>query len=127
MPIASADVDATLRSRWAVVDDYLTERLVASDSSLDDVPAVSTRAGLPHIEVSPLQWALRLSRPGSVIVIDNVIRGGRVTDTDTHDGRVTGTRAVLDLIKVEPRLDATALPTVGDKGWDGFVLALVTS
>ena len=228
MPIDSAYVDATLRSRWAVVDDYLTERLVAPDSSLDDVLATSARAGLPQIEVSRLQgkflqllvritgarrvlelgtlggfsailmaralpadgelitleadprhadvaranvdragltkrirvlagpalgslpelvgpfdlffidadkpnnvsylqWALQLSRPGSVIVIDNVVRGGRVTDADTQDGSVAGTRAVLEAIKAEPRLDATALQTVGGKGWDGFALLLVQS
>ncbi len=72
-----------------------------------------------------LGWALRLSRPGSVIVCDNVIRGGRVTDPDAREAGVAGTRALFDLIAAEPRLSATAIQTVGAKGWDGFAIALV--
>ncbi|WP_436498074.1 O-methyltransferase [Actinokineospora sp. HUAS TT18] len=70
-------------------------------------------------------WALRLSRPGTVIVVDNVVRGGAVVDADSIDPSVVGTRAVIDLMAEDPRVDATALQTVGGKGWDGFALALV--
>ena len=72
-----------------------------------------------------LDWALRLSRPGTVIVCDNVVRRGRITDPENAEGDVTGTRALFDRMAAEPRLDATALQTVGAKGWDGFVLAVV--
>ncbi|MCM3923650.1 O-methyltransferase [Frankia sp. AiPs1] len=72
-----------------------------------------------------LAAALHLTRPGSAIVIDNVVRRGTVVDPDSADPDVRGTRAVLDLVRAEPRLTATALQTVGSKGWDGFVLALV--
>lgn len=72
-----------------------------------------------------LDWALRLSRPGSVIIGDNVVRGGAVTDADSLDANVRGVRSFLSLIAENPRLDATALQTVGEKGWDGFVLAVV--
>jgi predicted O-methyltransferase YrrM len=69
--------------------------------------------------------ALQLSRPGSLIVIDNVVRGGRVADADSSDPSVTGTRRVIDALANEPRVSATALQTVGSKGWDGFILARV--
>ncbi len=69
--------------------------------------------------------ALRLSRPGGLIVIDNVVRGGRVIDPDSTDPSVIGTRRVVEAIAVEPRVTATALQTVGEKGWDGFILARV--
>lgn len=71
------------------------------------------------------EWAVRLSRPGGVIVVDNVVRGGAVTDAGSVDPSVVGTRAVLDLMATDPRVDATAVQTVGGKGWDGFALALV--
>jgi predicted O-methyltransferase YrrM len=74
-----------------------------------------------------LQWALRLTRPGSVIVVDNVVRGGAVADDASDDPMVLGTRRMMDMVAAEPRLDATALQTVGAKGYDGFLLALVTS
>jgi predicted O-methyltransferase YrrM len=69
--------------------------------------------------------ALRLTRPGGLIVVDNVIRGGRVLDAASADPDVVGTRATFDLLAGEPRLDATALQTVGGKGWDGFAIAVV--
>ena len=75
--------------------------------------------------VAYFQSALRMSRPGGLIVIDNVVRGGRVTDLDSTDPSVIGTRAVVDAIAAEPRVTATALQTVGSKGWDGFILATV--
>lgn len=70
-------------------------------------------------------WALRLTRSGAVIVVDNVVREGAVIDAGSTDPSVVGTRAVIDLMASDPRVDATALQTVGSKGWDGFALALV--
>jgi len=75
--------------------------------------------------VAYLDAALQLTRPGSVILVDNVVREGAVTDPDDPDPRVIGTRALFDAVAAEPRLDATAIQTVGDKGWDGFLLAVV--
>ncbi len=72
-----------------------------------------------------LAWALRLARPGSVIVGDNVVREGAVIDDASTDDRVRGVRAFFDLLATEPRLDATAIQTVGIKGWDGLAIALV--
>ena len=72
-----------------------------------------------------LQWALKLSRPGTAIMVDNVVRDGEVADARSADPDVVGVRRMFDLIAREPRLSATAIQTVGAKGWDGFALALV--
>lgn len=72
-----------------------------------------------------LELALELSRPGTVVVVDNVVRRGAVADAGSDDPAVRGSRAVLHALGTHPRLDATALQTVGAKGWDGFALALV--
>jgi predicted O-methyltransferase YrrM len=72
-----------------------------------------------------LDWALKLSRKGTAIVVDNVIRDGRILDGRSSDPDVVGVRQMFDLIAREPRLQATAVQTVGAKGWDGFVLAVV--
>jgi len=72
-----------------------------------------------------LDLAVRLSRPGTVIVVDNVVRQGAVVDAGSQDPRVVGSREVLHALGTHPRLDATALQTVGSKGWDGFALARV--
>jgi predicted O-methyltransferase YrrM len=71
------------------------------------------------------QWALDHSRPGSVIIVDNVVRSGLVLDEDSTDPSVLGTREVGQLIANEPRVSATMVQTVGSKGYDGFALALV--
>lgn len=73
-----------------------------------------------------LEWAVRLARPGSVIVLDNVIREGRILDPDGDDERVRATRRTLQLMGEHPRLDTAAIQTVGAKHWDGFAFALVS-
>ena len=73
-----------------------------------------------------VRWALDLGRPGTLIVVDNVVRGGKVLDASGEDPSVVGSRAALEFIAAEPRLTATAIQTVGSKGYDGFVLAVVT-
>ena len=72
-----------------------------------------------------LEHALRLTRPGSMIIIDNVVRGGRLLDADSDDPTVRGSRGLIEMLAAEPRVSATALQTVGAKGHDGFALALV--
>jgi len=69
--------------------------------------------------------AVELARPGTTIVVDNVVRQGAVTDPDSTDPNIIGVRRMTELIAAEPRLDATAVQTVGRKGYDGFVLAVV--
>ncbi|WP_411345887.1 O-methyltransferase [Paenibacillus sp. WLX1005] len=72
-----------------------------------------------------LQWALRLSHPGTIIVGDNVIRQGEVIDRHSSDPRVQGIRSFYELIRDEIRITATALQTVGEKGYDGFLIGIV--
>lgn len=72
-----------------------------------------------------LEAAVHLSRPGAVIVVDNVIRGGAVLDAESQEAAVAGTRAAFDYAARHPRLTATAIQTVGLKGHDGFLIALV--
>ena len=76
---------------------------------------------------SYLQGALKLSRAGTLMVLDNVIRDGEVANADSLDERTQGVRRCLEMMAAEPRLSTTALQTVGSKGWDGFAMALVVS
>lgn len=72
-----------------------------------------------------LEWAVRLARPGSVIVLDNVIREGAILEPEPRDPRVRATRRALEAMGEHPRLDTAVIQTVGAKEWDGFALALV--
>ncbi|AYY55774.1 O-methyltransferase [Burkholderia multivorans] len=72
-----------------------------------------------------LDAALKLSRPGTVIVVDNVVRRGRVADPDNRDPDVVGVREGFARIVAEPKLTTTAVQTVGQKGWDGFSISIV--
>ncbi len=72
-----------------------------------------------------LRWALKLARVGSVIIVDNVVRDGAVLDANSGDDDIQGIRRFFDDLAAEARLSATAIQTVGSKGWDGFAIALV--
>ena len=73
------------------------------------------------------EWALRLSRKGSLILVDNVVRKGAVLDATTEDPNVRGVRRFFERLAAEPRVGATALQTVGGKGYDGLAIAVVTA
>lgn len=114
----------------------LTDRIdLREGAALDTLAALHAEAGAPFDLVfidadkpnnsNYLDWTLKLTRPGSVIVADNVVRAGAVTDAAGTDASVRGVRAFLDKAGRDPRLSLTALQTVGVKGWDGFALALV--
>ena len=72
-------------------------------------------------------WALKLSRPGTLIVADNVVRNGAVADLDDMGGSNQGARRLHELVGAEPRVMATTIQTVGSKGYDGFMLILVNA
>ena len=72
-----------------------------------------------------LSWAFRLTRPGSTIIVDNVVRDGSVLDESGTDAAVIGTRTMLQTMGSDPRLSATAIQTVGVKGYDGLAIAVV--
>ena len=95
--------------------------LPSLDGPFDMIFIDADKPSNPHY----LRWALHHSRPGSLIIGDNVVRGGAVTDPASDDPSVQGIRAFLGCIADEPRLDATAIQTMGEKGWDGFCLAVV--
>jgi predicted O-methyltransferase YrrM len=77
--------------------------------------------------VDYFRWALRLSRPGSLIVVDNVVRRGAILDGDNDTPEVEGARQLLDVMAAEPRVSATVIQTVSSKGHDGMAIALVVS
>jgi len=72
-----------------------------------------------------LKWALELANAGALIIADNVVRNGEVIDDKSEDERVQGVRQFMELLQQNPRIEATAIQTVGIKGYDGFVLATV--
>ncbi len=100
-------------------------------AALDVLPTLSGSFDLIFIDAGKpnnphyLDWALRLSRPGTLIVSDNVVRGGAVIDTDSQDASVVAVRSFIDLISDDPRISTTARQTVSEKGRDSFVLARV--
>ena len=99
--------------------------------ALDTLPRLEGPFDLTFIDADKqnnaeyFRWALKLSRPGSLIVVDNVVRDGAVIDARSRDAAVQGVRRLYDLIAAEPRVAATAIQTVGVKGYDGFAIALV--
>ncbi len=104
-------------------------------AALDSLPAIEAEGLAPFDFVfidadkennaNYLVWALRLSRPGTTIVVDNVVRDGRILDAASRDSDVVGVREMFEMMQGEPRLSATAVQTVGAKGWDGLALAVV--
>jgi predicted O-methyltransferase YrrM len=76
--------------------------------------------------VAYVEWAVKLGHPGSVIVVDNIARMGRVLDPADDDHQAKAIRDMFDMIGENPRLDAAAIQTVGTKNWDGFAVALIT-
>lgn len=95
-------------------------RLVATDAEPFDLVFID--ADKPN-NPQYLEASLALTRPGAVIIIDNVVREGAVVDPDSADPKVHGVRAVTEMIAGNSELEATAVQTVGGKGWDGFILA----
>ena len=73
------------------------------------------------------QWALQLSRPGTLIIVDNVVRNGAVADSSSRDASVLGMRRFAAMLGSEPRVSATVIQTVGAKGYDGFAIAIVST
>ncbi|MFD7702927.1 O-methyltransferase [Streptomyces caelestis] len=119
--IARAGLDRQVEVRVGAALDSLPELADENPPPFDLVFIDADKANNPRY----VEWALRLTSTGSLIVLDNVVRGGRVADPDNTDPDVVGTRAALDLIGSHPRLSGTALQTVGAKDYDGFALARV--
>ncbi|KFZ80507.1 methyltransferase [Amycolatopsis sp. MJM2582] len=99
--------------------------------ALDLLPSVDGPIDLAFIDADKannpayFEASLKLVRPGGVIVVDNVVRGGAVTDAASEDPNIQGIRRLHEMIAAEPRVDATAIQTVGSKGYDGLTVVLV--
>jgi predicted O-methyltransferase YrrM len=119
--IARAGLDKQVEVRVGAALDSLPLLADENPPPFDLVFIDADKANNAHY----LEWALRLTRAGSLIVLDNVVRGGRVADADSDSDDVRGTRAALELMGSHPRLTGTAIQTVGTKGYDGFALARV--
>ncbi|WP_432085298.1 O-methyltransferase [Streptomyces sp. bgisy095] len=120
--IARAGLDEVVEVRTGAALDSLPKLAAEGAGPFDLVFVDADKVNNPRY----VEWALKLSRPGTVIVVDNVVRGGKVATEHPDDPSVTGTRAMFDLVAREPRLDATAFQTVGTKGYDGLLVARVT-
>jgi predicted O-methyltransferase YrrM len=114
--------DAGVGDKVSVVLGRAAETMPEQDGPFDLVFVDADKPSNPTY----LRTAVELSRPGTVIVVDNVVRGGAVADPADTAANVVGSREVTELVAADPRLEATALQTVGAKGWDGFILARVT-
>jgi predicted O-methyltransferase YrrM len=123
-----AEVARANLARAGFGDDVVDIRVGAA---LDTLPTLDGPFDFVFIDADKINLAgyvsaaLELSRPGTTIVVDNVVRQGTVVDAESTDSYVVGARRMFDLLAAEPRLDATAVQTVGGKGHDGFVLGLV--
>jgi predicted O-methyltransferase YrrM len=116
-----AGVGDTVDVRVGPALDTLAALKAAKDSDFDFVFIDADKENNANYVAA----ALDLARAGALIVVDNVIREGRVLDATSEDSMVQGTRQLFDMLADEPRLESTAIQTVGVKKWDGFVIAVV--
>ncbi|MFD8234629.1 O-methyltransferase [Streptomyces sp. NPDC059696] len=119
--IARAGLDKQVEVRVGPALESLPKLADENPPPFDLVFIDADKANNPHY----VEWAVKLTSTGSLIVLDNVVRGGRVVDADSTAPDVTGTRQAIELIAGHPRLSGTAIQTVGMKGYDGFALARV--
>jgi predicted O-methyltransferase YrrM len=119
--IARAGLDQLVEVRVGPALESLPKLADENPAPFDLVFIDADKNNNPHY----VEWALRLTRAGSLIIVDNVVRGGRVADADSTAPDIQGTRTALELIGRHPRLSGTAIQTVGEKGYDGFALARV--
>ena len=121
--LARAGLDGRCEVIIGPAADTLARLAAEGRGPFDFVFIDADKASIPDY----FSWALRLSAPGGVIVVDNVVRKGEVADPDSPDPSVQGVRRFLEMLAGEPRVTATAVQTVGSKGYDGFVMALVSA
>ena len=114
---------AGLADRAEVITGPALETLPRLSGPFDFVFIDANKDGYPDY----FRWAVKLARKGTMIVADNVVRGGKVADAKSRDGNVIGVRRMIEAIAAEPRVEATVLQTVGFKGYDGWAVALVVA
>lgn len=113
----ASKVDVQVGPALDVLDQISREHAAAFDFTFIDADKVNYPAYL--------EWAIKLSRPGSLIVGDNVVRDGEIINAESNDPAVQGMRRFLAILSADPRVEATAIQTVGVKGYDGLAIARV--
>ena len=119
--IARAGLDRIVTLRLGAALDTLPQLAQEGEGPFDLIFIDADKPNIPNY----VKWALKLSRKGTLIVVDNVIRKGKIIDASSDDANAQGARRLFEMLASEPRLQATALQTVGSKGHDGFVMAVV--
>jgi predicted O-methyltransferase YrrM len=119
--LALAGLAGVAEVRVGRAQDTLPQLHAAGEGPFDLIFIDADKPGYPGY----LDWSVRLSRPGSMIVADNVVRNGAVADPASPDADVQGVRRFIERLAAEPRVSATVIQTVGRKGYDGFALAVV--
>jgi predicted O-methyltransferase YrrM len=120
--VDAAGIGASVDIRTGPALETLDAMVAAGEDGFDFVFIDADKAN----NCAYVDRAIALGRPGSTIVVDNVIREGGILDPASTDERITGTRALFEKLAADDRLSATAVQTVGAKKWDGFILAVVT-
>ena len=121
--IARANLVGTVEIRVGQAAESLTDLIAERTRPFDMVFIDADKAGYPAY----LESALRLTRPGSLIIADNVVRGGAVADGLSRDTNVLGVRAYLEAVAANPDLEGTVIQTVGAKGYDGLAVTRVVA
>lgn len=116
-----AGVDKIIELRRASAINSLQEMVTEGVAAFDFVFIDADKANIPRY----FEFALKMTRVGSVIVVDNVVRDGKIIDAASTDPGIVGVRKFNDMVASEPRVSATALQTVGSKGYDGFAIMQV--
>ena len=119
--IERAGFGKTVEVRLGRASDTLPQLAAEGLGPFDFIFIDANKSGYPEY----FEWSLKLAHRGTVIVADNVVRHGAVIDGHSRDANVVGVRRFMELVSLEPRVSATAIQTVGSKGYDGFALAVV--
>jgi predicted O-methyltransferase YrrM len=121
--IARAGLADAVEVRLGPAQETLSHLVTEGQGPFDMVFIDADKPGYPGY----LGWCLRLARPGTLIIADNVVRDGEVANASSNDASVQAVRRFQELLAANPRVSATVIQTVGAKGYDGFALAVVES
>ncbi|MEA2762817.1 MAG: hypothetical protein QOD47_2101 [Gemmatimonadaceae bacterium] len=121
--IARAGLESVVELRLGSASDTLPRLSAESRGPFDLIFIDADKKSIPNY----FEWALRLSRPGSIIVVDNVVRDGRVIDSENDDPDIQGVRRFVEMVAANATVSGTAIQTVGIKGYDGFAIVRVCS
>jgi predicted O-methyltransferase YrrM len=121
--IAHAGLDQKVEVRLGDARESIKQLVAEKAGPFDLIFIDADKQSIPHY----LEWSLKLSHRGTLIIVDNVVRDGALIDAKSEDPSVLGARRMHEILAAEPRVTATTLQTVGSKGYDGFTLVLVTA